>query len=227
MRAGAVLCLIAGIMECVLIYFFVWYTYVDGMTIYYASGWGLMNNLPYLFTNAPSIAAGMMLPLPVFYLIAILFIVVLASPILILIGIKRRSTAIIGSFMPLFLAAALLVGYFAFPIIFDGLYFMWDTVPLLYVSPAFQVTGLYLMGIGGIVSFIGGCLGRGPKVEVYKDRKQEDVASMQEPTVDLPKDPLRLRSLSFPLDYSDLPVETMKPEIDVPIDNSNAKKSHR
>ena len=71
MRTGAVLCLIAGLMECVLIYFFVWFTYVDGMTIYYASGGGLMKNLAYLFTNAPSIAAGMMMPLPLYYLIII------------------------------------------------------------------------------------------------------------------------------------------------------------
>ena len=215
-------------MEFILVYFFTWYTYVDGMTIYYASGIGLMRNIPYLFTNAQSIAAGMMMPTFVFYIIVFLFILLLASPILILIGIKRRSTAIIGSILPILIATALLVAYFAEPLIFEGLYFTWDTWGPLYFSPSVQVSGLFFMGIGGIVSFIGGCLGRGPKVKVYKGKERPAAQVPEEPTelggIKPPKDPLKRRLLTFPIDMSDLPEEVLKPEIYVPIDSSNAKE---
>ncbi len=211
-------------------YFFAMYTDIDGMTIYYATGLGLIKNMPYLFTNASSIAAGMMLPIAVYYLVLIAFIFMLASPFLILIGIKRRATAIIGSLFVIFLALTMIAGHLlvqlaSITMLFDGLYIMWDTWALVSGTPSVQLSGMSLMLIVGVIAFIGGCLGRGPKVEVYKGRTREEAEpTPEEPTVQLPKSPLGLRSLSFPLDYSDLPAETMRPEINVPIDYSKAKE---
>lgn len=231
MRVGAIFCLIVGILECILIYVFGWFTHVDGLTIYYGSGVGLMKNLPYLFTNAPSIAAGLMMPTFAIYFIAAGLIFFLASPIFILIGIKKRFTAIMGSIMPILMATALLLGHLKFPEIFQGLYFTMDTWVPIYVNIYFQGVGIYLMGIGGIVGFVGGILGRGPHVVVGKGRKHKDMTpeELEEAKRDemseaeaaitpakIADDPV----LQFPLDLSELPEEVLKPGIYVPIESS-------
>jgi hypothetical protein len=94
--AGKIYCIIGGLVTILVTFLFSFHTYFPGLDFY---GIGFMMNIPALFTSGDILVI----------IMTIVFIIFLLSGIFILIGVKSRGFAIIGS-----LFAIVVSGYFIF-----------------------------------------------------------------------------------------------------------------
>jgi hypothetical protein len=172
MEKGSTLSLISGIIVLVGTFFLTWFTVVG---LGDASGIGLIKNLSYYFTNAAFVAAGWGVPTFVIYIVGACYILFLASGVLIIIGVKSRVLAIIGSLMPIAMTMAILFGSLDMPadvINYIGVFLDTEGIipgiipytlelgPSGTVSMATVALGTYVMLVGGILGFISGFLRR-------------------------------------------------------------------
>ena len=97
MAAGKILAFLGGLITLLGTYVFALY----GVTGVVGSGIGFVTNLPDLFSNADAIAFLMDIPVVLFYVYLILFIIFLASGILQMLSIRSRAVGLIFSLFPL------------------------------------------------------------------------------------------------------------------------------
>ncbi|NHJ20968.1 MAG: hypothetical protein EAX91_08505 [Candidatus Lokiarchaeota archaeon] len=167
MEKGSILSLISGIIVLVGTFFLTWFT----VGLADASGIGLIKNLSDYFTNAAIVAALWGVPTFVIYIVGACYILFLASGVLILIGVKSRALAIIGSLMPIAMTMAILFGSLDMPadiINYVGVFldtggiipgiipYTLEIGPSGTLSMATVALGTYVMLVGGIIGFISG-----------------------------------------------------------------------
>ena len=171
MGKGTVLGIISGILVLAATFLLTWFTVgPEG-----ASGIGLIKNLSTYFTTADTIAAGWGVPTFVIYIVGGCYILFLASGIIMLFGAKSRAAAIIGSFMPIAMSAAIIFGSFDMPadiITYVGVFLDADGIipgiipytlnlgPSGAVSLATVALGTYVLLAGGILGFVSAFLDR-------------------------------------------------------------------
>ncbi|MHA2288469.1 MAG: hypothetical protein ACXABG_06755 [Promethearchaeota archaeon] len=171
MEKGPILSLISGIIVILATFFLTWFT-VGAAD---ASGIGLIKNMSDLFVNAAVIAGSWGVETFVIYIVGGVYILFLASGILILIGVKSRVLVIIGSLMPILMAVAILFGSLDMPadiMIYVGVFLDIDGIipgiipytlelgPSGTVSLATVALGTYVMLGGGVLGFISAFLER-------------------------------------------------------------------
>ncbi|UCC21128.1 MAG: hypothetical protein JSV62_07590 [Promethearchaeota archaeon] len=190
MGAGKILCIIGGIVTLISTFFFSLFssvfpaplTYIESGTVY-GNGLTFFVHMLDMFTNADgistawSIAAGVTIEPFMIYIVAVILLIFSISGVLILIGVKSRAVAIIGSILPLFIGIIILLGSFiALPeflngfslfmidgalvdgiIPFDfGLTLPYDLHPLI---PGEVSIGTITLIVGGVLGLVGGILG--------------------------------------------------------------------
>ena len=171
MGKGTVLCIISGIVVLAATFLLTWFTVGPAG----ASGIGLIKNISDYFVNAETIAALWGVPSFVLYIVGGVYIFFLASGVLILLGIKSRVVAIIGSLLPIGMAIAIIFGSMDMPtdiINYVGVFL--DTEGLIpgiipytlelgpsgVVSLATVALGTYVLLGGGILGFVSAFLDR-------------------------------------------------------------------
>lgn len=167
------LSLIAAIITAVATYIFYWCVAlvpVASADPVYVNGIGFIKNLADLFGNPNTNANKTGLPLVFYYAFIVFFIILIASPILQVLGIKRKEGPLVGCIMPL-LTSIFIVLYalFGFAPIFIKLLavYMGDTTPLvegifpitLTYGDRFEFFGTYVLMGGGVISLIAGLKG--------------------------------------------------------------------
>lgn len=134
----------------------------------YANGLNFFMHIPYLFTDAGTIATIFGIDVYLVYIIIVLLIFFAISGIIQLIGIKSRAAGIIGSIMPIFIGIIIILGTFmTLPAIFGGFgTFMLDDALVAGIIP-FDLNlggislGTYTLLAGGVLGLIGGIIGPG------------------------------------------------------------------
>ena len=134
------------------------------------NGIGFIKNLTNLFSNTNTNANKTGLPVVFYYGVLILFLILLASPILQVLGVKKRYGPLIGCIMPLLISLLIffyaLYGYAPLFIKLLAIY-MGDTEPLaegafpitLTFGEHFEFVGTYVLMGGGVISLIAGLKG--------------------------------------------------------------------
>jgi len=165
MEKGSILSLISGIIVIAATFLLTWFT-VGAAD---ASGIGLIKNISDYFVNAETIAALWGVPSFVLYIVGGFYILFLASGVLMLIGMKSRVLAIIGSLMPIGMAIAILFGSLDMPadiINYVGVFldvegiipgiipYTLELAPTGAVSLATVALGTYVLLGGGVLGFI-------------------------------------------------------------------------
>ena len=112
MRSGQTTSIIAAIATAIATYAFYWFSYATTSDIYYVHGIGFIKNFLDLWTNINANANAYGLPLVFYYGLLVLFCLFLASPILMLLGVKTKWGPLVGCIMPLLIS--LLVFFYAF-----------------------------------------------------------------------------------------------------------------
>ncbi|KKK92354.1 hypothetical protein LCGC14_2703780, partial [marine sediment metagenome] len=161
MGAGKVLILIGGIVTLVSLFFL---TLIGGLADSHYYGLGFIFNLPDIFSDADLIATGWGEEVMIVYILAIVFIVVLISGILQLVGLASRPVAIIGSILPIIMA--ILIILIRFDILED-----WEKFLSLFYEDSivdgilpFNIElgdislGTYTLLAGGVLGLIGGII---------------------------------------------------------------------
>ena len=97
MAAGKVLALLGGLITLLGTFVFAIYD----ATIFIGSGLGFALNLPDLFVDADSLALILSLPVWLFYIFLVIFIIFLASGVLQMLGMQSRAVGFIFSLFPL------------------------------------------------------------------------------------------------------------------------------
>jgi len=171
MKGGQILSIIAAILTLIATYIFYWisYEYID---LYYINGIGFFKNIGDLFTNPNSNAVFYGLPLVFYYVILVLFILMMASPILQLLGYKTRLAPLLGCIMPLLIGIMILLyaTFGSFEVFIQYLMMFGDIEPL--AEGAFPITiaiegrneyyfGTYMLLAAGVFSLIAGLKGPG------------------------------------------------------------------
>ena len=110
MYAGKMLSIIAGILTLIATFLFSWIAIDSGGVIYYANGFGIIKNLPDMFTDTENLEAILDIPAFAFFIIAGVFILFLAAGILQILGVYRRAPIIIGTLVVLFITTLLFLG---------------------------------------------------------------------------------------------------------------------
>jgi len=108
MNTGQKLCIIAAIITLIASYLFYWYSY-EYIDIYNVGGMGLLEKYLDLWFNTNWNAVVLGLPLVFYYGLVGIFTLFLISPILIALGTKKRSLALLGSIMPLVIGIMILL----------------------------------------------------------------------------------------------------------------------
>ena len=167
------LSLIAAIITAVATYIFYWCVAlvpVASPDPIYINGIGFIKNLSNLFSNPNTNANKTGLPLVFYYAFIVIFLILLASPILQVLGVKKRYGPLIGCIMPLLIS--LLIFFYALygyaPIFIKLLaIYMGDAEPLaegmfpitLTYEEHFELVGTYVLMGGGVISLIAGLKG--------------------------------------------------------------------
>ncbi|MFW9770977.1 MAG: hypothetical protein ACFFEO_02240 [Candidatus Thorarchaeota archaeon] len=115
MEIRKLLCLISGILTLVATYVFAWFIVDILGTNYYGHGIGVIMSLPDTFANAETIAISWGVPTFAIYIVGGCLIFFLISGVIMLLGLKYRIFAIIGSIMPILIAIAIITGPFNAP----------------------------------------------------------------------------------------------------------------
>ncbi|MFX1418880.1 MAG: hypothetical protein ACFE9N_08175 [Promethearchaeota archaeon] len=189
MGIGKILCIIGGIVTLVSTFFLSLFSsifpfpfmYIENGTVY-ANGLTFYLHILDMFTNAEGISdglalAGINIEAFLIYIVAIILIIFSISGVLILIGVKSRAVAIIGSVLPLFIGIIIFLGSFiVLPeflngfslfmvdgalvdgvIPFDfGITLPYDLDPLI---PGEVSLGTITLIVGGVLGLVGGILG--------------------------------------------------------------------
>ena len=171
MEKGPIFSLISGIVVILATFFLTWFT-VGALD---ASGIGLIKNISDIFVDAATTAGAWGVETFVIYIVGGVYILFLASGVLLLIGVNSRVLAIIGSLLPIGMAAAILFGSLDMPadiITYVGVFLDADGIipgiipytlelgPSGAVSTATVALGTYVLLVGGILGFISGFLER-------------------------------------------------------------------
>ncbi len=177
MDTGQKLCIIAAIVVAVASYLMYWYSY-EYIDVYNVGGIGLIENYLDLWFNTNWNAVVLGLPLVFYYGLVGIFTLFLISPILIALGSKRRSLALLGSIMPLVIG--LMIFLYAFgmhhllypylnsvPTFMGFLTLFRDAEPLFQGIPIigglpvtitykshFEFIGTYILIAGGVMGLI-------------------------------------------------------------------------
>ncbi|MFX0001362.1 MAG: hypothetical protein ACFE9Q_14360 [Candidatus Hodarchaeota archaeon] len=154
MASGKIFCILGGILTLLGTYFFSFLPSLPG-TYYY--GLGFFLNIYSIFTS------GWIL----YIIIAIIFIVFLLSGIFIIIGVKSKTLALIGSLFVLGFGVYMILAFYVFGLTSDITIFMAQFInaPLvegiipfdLFLGP-FSL-GTYILIGGGVLGLIGGIKG--------------------------------------------------------------------
>lgn len=164
MGAGKILTVLAALLTILGTYVFASFLMLPG---YVGSGIGFILNLGDLFANADAYSTLLSLNIILYFLILVLFIIFLASGVLILTGLKNRFAGLIFSLFPLaiglmfiFLVYTDILGIKTafFTIFFTGEHYG-NVFPIL-VSLGDLALGTYLMLGGGVLGVIGAFAGR-------------------------------------------------------------------
>ncbi len=171
MEKGSILSLISGLIVIAATFLLTWFT-VGAAD---ASGIGLIKNISDYFINAETIAGLWGVPSFVLNIVGGVYILFLASGVLMLIGMKSRVLAIIGSLMPIGMAVAILFGSLDMPadiINYVGVFldtegiipgiipYTLELAPSGAVSMATVALGTYVLLGGGVLGFISAFLER-------------------------------------------------------------------
>jgi len=171
METGKLLSIIAGIMTLVATYLFSWIAIPIGgpPTTFYSNGYGIIRNLPNMFTDAESIGSALEIPGFAIYIIAGLLIVFLASGVLQILGTKHRAFVAIGTLFSLGIALILLLSTIEVVDTANWVYYILGSdepiveniIPLKILGlDAFDV-GFYLLYAGGFVGIVATVYGPG------------------------------------------------------------------
>ncbi|NVM17626.1 MAG: hypothetical protein HWN80_07905 [Candidatus Lokiarchaeota archaeon] len=171
MGTRSVLCIISGIIVLAATFLLTWFT----LGLSNASGIGLIKNISDYFVNAELIAALWDVPSFVLYIVGGFYILFLASGVLILLGLKSRVVAIIGSLMPIGMAIAILFGSLDMPadiinyvevfLDLEGLIpgilpYTLEIGPSGALSLATVALGTYVLLVGGVLGFVSAFMDR-------------------------------------------------------------------
>ena len=170
MKSGQTTSIVAAIATIIATYVFYWFSYVS-VDIYYVNGIGFIKNFLDLWTNPNTNANKYGLPLVFYYAFLVLFVLFMASPILMLLGVKTKWGPLIGCIMPLLIG--ILIFFYAFmgffPPFIKYLGMFGDLEPLiegvipiaLGVEGHYEFYGVYALILAGIISLIAGLKGPG------------------------------------------------------------------
>ncbi len=171
MGKGTVLNIISAIIVLAATFLLTWFTVGPAG----ASGIGLIKNISDYFVNADTIAALWGVPSFVLYIVGGVYILFLASGVIMLLGIKSRVAAIIGSLLPIGMAVAILFGSLDMPadiINYVGVFLDTEGIipgiipytlelgPSGVVSLATVALGTYVLLVGGALGFVSAFLER-------------------------------------------------------------------
>ncbi len=167
MYGGKILCIIAGILTLLATFVFSWIAIDSGGVLYYTNGFGIIKNLPTMFTDAEDLEAILDIPAFAFYIIAGVFILFLASGVLQILGAVHRAPIIIGTLVVLCITTLLFLGSTDLINREDWIVNILGTdepliegfIPLkLFDINSFDL-GLYLLYAGGIIGLIASIYG--------------------------------------------------------------------
>ncbi|MFX0188182.1 MAG: hypothetical protein ACFE8A_10645 [Candidatus Hodarchaeota archaeon] len=165
MNTGQILCVLAAIITLIATYIFYWFSYIY-LDLYYINGIGFLKNYLDLWMNPNTNALFYGLPLIFYYAIVVLFTIFMISPILQLVGLKKKFAPYVGGVMPLvigvFILLYALIGFA--PSFIKWLLMFGDTEPLiegafplvLAIEGRFEFWGTYVLIAAGILSLIAG-----------------------------------------------------------------------
>ncbi|NVM17668.1 MAG: hypothetical protein HWN80_08115 [Candidatus Lokiarchaeota archaeon] len=152
MRTGKIFCIIGGLLVLVATYLLTFSQF--HMT--YTYGLGLIQNLGFIFGQGDIVDI----------IIAILFVIFLFSGFLLVIGVKSRATAIIGSFLAIGMSVYILyIHYYGIFSVFFTKFLFFTELPLvdgiypLHIAIDRVGLGTYVLLSGGVIGLIGGILG--------------------------------------------------------------------
>ena len=170
MKGGQILSIIAAILTIIATYLFYWISY-EYMDLHYINGIGFIKNIGDLFTNVNSNAVYYGLPIVFYYVILVLFILMMASPILQLLGLKKRIGPLLGCIMPLLIGTMILLyaSFGSMEFFVKYLMMFGDIEP--FAEGTFPITiaiegrkeywGTYILLAAGVFSLIAGLKGPG------------------------------------------------------------------
>ena len=169
METGKILSIVAGVITLLATFLFSWIALDIGGTIYYANGIGIIKNLPNMFSDAESIGSTLEIPGFAIYIIAIVFIVFLASGVLQILGTKHRAFVGVGTLLSLGIALILLLSTIEVVDTANWTYYMLGTdeplieniIPLKIMGLDTFDIGLYLLYAGGFVGIVATVYGPG------------------------------------------------------------------
>ena len=153
MGSGKIYCIIGGLVTLLTTFLFSFHTFFPGLDFY---GIGFIMNIPTLF------ASGDILTI----IMAIVFIIFLLSGIFILLGVKRRELAIVGSLFTI-VVGVYFICVFYIGILDPQLAFMFLNPPIiegilpLNIDVGSVSIGPILVLTGGVLGLIGGIKGTG------------------------------------------------------------------
>ncbi len=163
MSVGKKLSIVAGIIALIATFLFSWYAIdVGGGNIYYASGYGIINNILNMFTNAEALGTTLGIPGFAIYIIAVYFILVLVAGIFQILGVKSRAMVLLGTLLVLGIAVLMFLGSADIVETTDWIVNMMGTneplvdgiIPLNILGLNTYDIGMYLLYASGIIGII-------------------------------------------------------------------------
>jgi hypothetical protein len=161
MSVGRKLSIVAGIISLIATFLFSWYA-IDAGGIFYASGLGIIKNLPAMFTNAESLGITLGIPGFAIYIVAAAFILFLVAGIFQILGIKSRAFVLLGTILVLGIALLMFLGSADIVNSTDWIVNMIGTneplvdgiIPLKILGVNTYDIGMYLLYASGIIGII-------------------------------------------------------------------------
>ncbi len=154
MGAGKVLCIIGGIITLLATYLFAFAPFIPGVSFY---GIGFIQNIPALFQSGEILAI----------IMAIVFIIFMVAGVFIILGVKVRALAIIGSIFAIGVSVYFILTWYVFGVLteigqfmifFLNLDLFSGIIPLNIILGGLSL-GTYLLLGGGVLGLIGGIMG--------------------------------------------------------------------
>ena len=152
MRSGKNFCIFGGLLVLVATYFLTF----SRFHMNYTYGLGLIQNLGFIFGQGDIVDI----------IIAIVFVVFLFSGFFLIIGVKSRAAAIIGSFLAIGMGVFIIyIYYYEYFSVFHIKFLFFSELPLvdgiypLHIAIDRVGLGTYVLLGGGVIGLIGGILG--------------------------------------------------------------------
>ena len=167
MGAGRDLSILAGVLVLIATFLFSWFIVSDGGNTYYAWGVAVVMNIPNMFLGAETLAVTYGMHYIGVYLLAIFFILLIISSILLFIGADSAGSAAVGSLAPITLVILVLLGtYNLVPGMYNYLFATWNGIIIipgllpLHFNLGPMSIGCWIMIAGGVIGFFSALLGR-------------------------------------------------------------------